>query len=155
MLSQRPVVTTRPREFRGLLLVMLTTEKDRLANMLLWSHAIWEAALSLSRALLVFMVSLSCYDSVHFSILETNLKKQGMLPLTFANPADYDKVRPDDRVSIVGLGSFAPGKPLKCVLKHSDGSKDEFELNHTFNEQQIEWFKAGSALNRMKEILVK
>lgn len=78
-----------------------------------------------------------------------------MLPLTFANPTDYDKVRPDDRVSIVGLGSFAPGKPLKCVLKHSDGSKDEFELNHTFNEQQIEWFKAGSALNRMKEILVK
>jgi aconitate hydratase len=85
---------------------------------------------------------------VYLFILETNLKKQGMLPLTFANPADYDKVRPDDRVSIVGLGSFAPGKPLKCVLKHSDGSKDEFELNHTFNEQQIEWFKAGSALNR-------
>jgi aconitate hydratase len=89
------------------------------------------------------------------SFLETNLKKQGMLPLTFVNAADYDKVRPDDRVSIVGLSSFAPGKNLKCVLKHSDGSKDEFELQHTFNEQQIEWFKAGSALNRMKTLLVK
>jgi len=88
-------------------------------------------------------------------IHETNLKKQGMLPLTFVNTADYDKVRSDDRVSIVGLNSFAPGKNLKCVLKHSDGSKDEFELHHTFNEQQIEWFKAGSALNRMKQVLSK
>ncbi|KAI6215448.1 Aconitate hydratase, mitochondrial [Aphelenchoides besseyi] len=88
-------------------------------------------------------------------IHETNLKKQGMLPLTFSNASDYDKVRPDDRVSIVGLDNFAPGKPLKCVLKHSDGSKDEFELLHTFNEQQIEWFKAGSALNRMKQLAFK
>uniref|UniRef100_A0AC34R388 Aconitate hydratase, mitochondrial n=1 Tax=Panagrolaimus sp. JU765 TaxID=591449 RepID=A0AC34R388_9BILA len=88
-------------------------------------------------------------------IHETNLKKQGMLPLTFANPADYDKVQPSDRISIVGLKTFAPGKPLKAVLKHKDGSKDEVVLNHTFNEQQIEWFKAGSALNRMKEVLSK
>jgi aconitate hydratase len=85
-------------------------------------------------------------------IHETNLKKQGMLPLTFANPADYDKVQPSDRISIVGLTTFAPGKPLKAVLKHKDGSKDEITLNHTFNEQQIEWFKAGSALNRMKQV---
>lgn len=78
-----------------------------------------------------------------------------MLPLTFANPSDYDKVQPSDRISIVGLKTFAPGKPLKAVLKHKDGSKDEIPLNHTFNEQQIEWFKAGSALNRMKQVLSK
>ena len=85
-------------------------------------------------------------------IHETNLKKQGMLPLTFADPMDYDKVRPDDKVSLVGLKEFAPGKPIKCVLKHSDGTKDEFPLEHTFNAGQIEWFKAGSALNRMKQL---
>ena len=87
--------------------------------------------------------------------LETNLKKQGMLPLTFANPADYDKVQPSDKISIHGLTTFAPGKPLKAVLKHKDGSKDEVTLNHTFNEQQIDWFKAGSALNRMKQVAAK
>merc|ERR1711973_80030 len=85
-------------------------------------------------------------------IHETNLKKQGMLPLTFSDKADYDKVRPDDKVSIVGLESFQPGKQLKCVLSHSDGSSDTILLDHTFNEQQIDWFKAGSALNRMKEV---
>jgi len=84
-------------------------------------------------------------------IHETNLKKQGMLPLTFSDKADYDKVRPDDKVSIVGLESFQPGKQLQCVLSHSDGSSDTILLDHTFNEQQIDWFKAGSALNRMKE----
>lgn len=78
-----------------------------------------------------------------------------MLPLTFANPADYDKVQPSDKISIIGLKDFAPNKPLKGVLKHKDGSQDEIVLNHTFNEQQIEWFKAGSALNRMKEVLAK
>ncbi|CAB1313045.1 unnamed protein product [Coregonus sp. 'balchen'] len=85
-------------------------------------------------------------------IHETNLKKQGMLPLTFQNPADYDKIRPDDKISIKGLATFAPGKPLYAVVKHSDGTKDDFQLNHTFNETQIEWFQAGSALNRMKEL---
>uniref|UniRef100_A0A914GVF4 Aconitate hydratase, mitochondrial n=1 Tax=Globodera rostochiensis TaxID=31243 RepID=A0A914GVF4_GLORO len=85
-------------------------------------------------------------------IHETNLKKQGLLPLTFANASDYDKVRPDDRVSLLGLGGLAPGKPVKCVLKHKDGSADEVELQHTLNEGQIEWFKAGSALNRMKQL---
>lgn len=85
-------------------------------------------------------------------IHETNLKKQGMLPLTFQNPADYDKIRPDDKISIKGLATFTPGKPLSAVVKHSDGSKDDFQLNHTFNETQIEWFQAGSALNRMKEL---
>ncbi len=80
-------------------------------------------------------------------IHETNLKKQGMLPLTFANPADYDKVREDDRVSIKGLKEFAPGKQVTLVIKHSDGTVEECALNHTFNERQFEWFKAGSALN--------
>lgn len=80
-------------------------------------------------------------------IHETNLKKQGMLPLTFADPADYDKVREDDRVSIRGLKEFAPGKQVTLVIKHSDGTVEECALNHTFNERQFEWFKAGSALN--------
>uniref|UniRef100_A0A674NX39 Aconitate hydratase, mitochondrial n=1 Tax=Takifugu rubripes TaxID=31033 RepID=A0A674NX39_TAKRU len=85
-------------------------------------------------------------------IHETNLKKQGLLPLTFSDPSDYDKIRPDDKISIRGLKTFTPGKPLHAVLKHSDGSEETLELNHTFNETQIEWFKAGSALNRMKEL---
>lgn len=80
-------------------------------------------------------------------IHETNLKKQGILALTFANPEDYDKIREDDKVSIVGLNEFAPGKPLKMIVKHSDGTTDEIWLNHSYNENQIEWFKAGSALN--------
>jgi len=85
-------------------------------------------------------------------IHETNLKKQGMLPLTFNNKADYDKVQPDDKVSILGLETFTPGQPLKCQLNHADGSQDTILLDHTFNDQQIDWFKAGSALNRMKEV---
>ncbi|KAJ3576027.1 hypothetical protein NP233_g697 [Leucocoprinus birnbaumii] len=84
-------------------------------------------------------------------IHETNLKKQGMLALTFANPEDYERVRPDDRVSILGLESFAPGKNLTLAVKHSDGTSEEIELAHSFNEGQIEWFKAGSALNLMAE----
>jgi hypothetical protein len=80
-------------------------------------------------------------------IHETNLKKQGMLALTFADPVDYDKVQPSDKVSILGLESFAPGKNLTLLLKHSDGSTDQISLAHSFNEGQIEWFKAVSALN--------
>lgn len=82
-------------------------------------------------------------------IHETNLKKQGMLALTFANPEDYDKIQPSDKVDILGLETFAPGKNLTLVAKHADGSKDEISLAHSFNEGQIEWFKAGSALNLM------
>lgn len=85
-------------------------------------------------------------------IHETNLKKQGMLPLTFVNPDDYEKVGEADRVSLVGLGDLAPGKPVKCILKHSDGSQDEVMLQHTMNQTQIEWFQAGSALNRMAKM---
>jgi len=80
-------------------------------------------------------------------IHETNLKKQGMLPLTFANPTDYDKIKEDDKLSILGLGELAPEKQFKLVINHKDGSTDEAILNQTFNEAQIEWFKAGSALN--------
>ena len=85
-------------------------------------------------------------------IHETNLKKQGMLPLTFSDKADYDKIRPDDHVTLNDLVNFAPGRPVVATLKHSDGSSEDITLNHTFNEQQITWFKAGSALNRMKEV---
>ena len=88
-------------------------------------------------------------------IHETNLKKQGMLPLTFANPDDYNKVREDDRVSIRGLRQFAPGRPLALVLKHSDGTVDECVLQHSFNVHQIDWFKAGSALNQMSRATPK
>jgi len=84
-------------------------------------------------------------------IHETNLKKQGVLALTFANPADYEKVREDDKISVTGLGSFAPGKPLTVTLEHKDGTKDTFEAKHSYNAEQIAWFKAGSALNLMKD----
>ena len=80
-------------------------------------------------------------------IHETNLKKQGMLALTFADKDDYDKIREDDALDILGLTAFAPGKPLTLVANHADGTKDEITLNHSYNQIQIEWFKAGSALN--------
>jgi aconitate hydratase len=82
-------------------------------------------------------------------IHETNLKKQGMLAITFANEADYDKIQEDDTIDIVDLTSFAPDKQLTLVLKHKDGSSDTIKVNHTYNAGQIEWFKAGSALNLM------
>jgi aconitate hydratase len=84
-------------------------------------------------------------------IHETNLKKQGMLPLTFANPSDYDIIKEDDKVSIVELSELSPGKKVQMILKHKDGSEDEIILNHTMNAAQIEWFKAGSALNLIAE----
>jgi aconitate hydratase len=80
-------------------------------------------------------------------IHETNLKKQGMLAITFADKADYDLIREDDKIDVVGLTSFVPGKQLTVVLNHKDGSTNEITVNHTYNEQQIEWFKAGGALN--------
>lgn len=80
-------------------------------------------------------------------IHETNLKKQGMLALTFANKDDYDKVQENDRIDIEGLTDFTPGKGLTVVFNHADGSNDRIDVNHTYNEQQIEWFKAGGALN--------
>jgi aconitate hydratase len=82
-------------------------------------------------------------------IHETNLKKQGVLPLTFANPADYDKVQEDDKVGILGLAQLAPGKEVTVELKHKDGTSDKIQTRHSMNAEQIEWFKAGSALNLM------
>src|SRR5690349_12367620 len=82
-------------------------------------------------------------------IHETNLKKQGMLGLTFSNEADYDKFQEDDTIDIIDLVNFAPDKQLTLVLNHKDGSKDTIKVNHTYNAGQIEWFKAGSALNLM------
>lgn len=84
-------------------------------------------------------------------IHETNLKKQGILALTFADPADYDKIQEDDTFTIKGLKAFSPGKPLTLVIKHADGQEESILLNHTYNENQIEWFNAGSALNLLKE----
>lgn len=99
------------------------------------------------RHLNVKVILVKSFARIH----ETNLKKQGMLALTFVNKDDYNKVQERDKISIVGLTEFAPGKNLKVVLHHADGSKDEFEAAHTYNEQQIGWFKAGSALNSMKK----
>ncbi|MES2880795.1 MAG: aconitate hydratase, partial [Bacteroidota bacterium] len=84
-------------------------------------------------------------------IHETNLKKQGMLALTFNTKEDYDKVLEDDLIDITGLTDFSTGKQITMVLKHSDGKIDKIKLNHTYNEQQIEWFKAGSALNLIRK----
>ncbi|MBK9151671.1 MAG: aconitate hydratase [Saprospiraceae bacterium] len=86
-------------------------------------------------------------------IHETNLKKQGMLALTFANPEDYDKVRQDDRISILGFENMKPGVPLQMHLIHADGTEDRFDLNHTYNEAQIGWVRAGSALNKIRQEL--
>ena len=88
-------------------------------------------------------------------IHETNLKKQGMLALTFANKDDYDKVQEDDTIDILGLTSFAPGIPLTVMLHHADGTLDVVIVNHTYNEQQIEWFKAGGALNVIRSQFAK
>lgn len=84
-------------------------------------------------------------------IHETNLKKQGMLALTFADKNDYEKILEDDTIDINGLTSFTPGQPLELVLHHADGSKDIILANHSYNEQQIEWFKAGAALNIIRQ----
>jgi aconitate hydratase len=83
-------------------------------------------------------------------IHETNLKKQGILPLTFADPADYEKVLEDDKISLRGLKELAPDKPITALLQHSDGSSDEISLNHTLTKEQISWFQQGSALNKIK-----
>ena len=84
-------------------------------------------------------------------IHETNLKKQGMLALTFADKADYDKIQEDDSIDVVGLTTFAPNTPLTLVLNHKDGTSDSITVNHTYNQQQIEWFKAGAALNIIRK----
>jgi aconitate hydratase len=84
-------------------------------------------------------------------IHETNLKKQGILPLTFADPADYEKVQEDDKVSLLGLKELAPGRTVTMILHHAQGGRDEVQLNHTLTAEQIDWFRHGSALNKIKE----
>lgn len=98
------------------------------------------------RHLGVIAVLVKSFARIH----ETNLKKQGMLGLTFANEADYDKIQEDDTINFLDLDAFAPGKNLHLEFVHADGSKDVIETKHTYNAQQIEWFKAGSALNLIK-----
>lgn len=88
-------------------------------------------------------------------IHETNLKKQGMLALTFSNKEDYNKIQENDTIDIVGLTTFAPNQPLTLVLNHDDGSKEEITVNHSYNDQQIEWFKAGGALNIIRASIGK
>ncbi|MGV3504146.1 MAG: aconitate hydratase [Adhaeribacter sp.] len=98
------------------------------------------------RFLGVKVVLVKSFARIH----ETNLKKQGMLALTFANKEDYDRILEDDLIDVIGLNSFAPGKPLQVVLHHADGTTHTFDVNHTYNEGQIAWFKAGSALNLIR-----
>jgi aconitate hydratase len=85
-------------------------------------------------------------------IHESNLKKQGLLPLTFEHPVDYDRILEDDRISLVGLKDLGPGKPVRCVVKHAGGAEEIINLRHTLNGGQIAWFKAGSAMNHMKKL---
>jgi len=80
-------------------------------------------------------------------IHESNLKKQGLLALTFRDAADYDRIREDDRISLVGLLNLAPGKPVECRISHADGTSDTLLLAHSFGASQLEWFRKGSALN--------
>lgn len=98
------------------------------------------------RHLNVKVILVKSFARIH----ETNLKKQGMLALTFVNNDDYNKVQERDKISILGLKDFAPDRNLTVQLLHADGTIDTFEVSHTYNEQQVEWFKAGSALNAMK-----
>jgi aconitate hydratase len=99
------------------------------------------------RHLGVMAVVVKSFARIH----ETNLKKQGMLGLTFDNPADYDKVQEHDTIDILGLDNFTPGNPLQIKLNHADGTSNIFDVNHTYNEAQIAWYKAGSALNLIKQ----
>ena len=103
------------------------------------------------RHLGVRVVMVKSFARIH----ETNLKKQGMLALTFANKEDYDKIQEDDSIDINGLVSFTPGKPLEVVLNHKDGTQDSIQALHSYNAQQIEWFKAGGALNVIRSAAAK
>ncbi|MFK8038684.1 MAG: aconitate hydratase [Crocinitomicaceae bacterium] len=98
------------------------------------------------RFLNVIAVIVKSFARIH----ETNLKKQGMLGLTFANEADYDLIQEDDKFNFIDLAEFSPGKQLSVEIEHKDGSKDTIKVNHTYNDSQIEWFKYGSALNLIK-----
>ena len=83
-------------------------------------------------------------------IHETNLKKQGILALTFENPDDYDKIQEGDKISLIGLNEIAPSKPVKCIIGHKNNETEQVSLIHSYNDLQLEWFRAGSALNVMR-----
>jgi aconitate hydratase len=99
------------------------------------------------RFLGVKVVLVKSFARIH----ETNLKKQGVLTLTFVNKDDYNKIKEDDKIDITGLSKFAPGSQITVTLAHSDGTKEKFLANHSYNESQIEWFNAGSALNIIRK----
>ncbi len=99
------------------------------------------------RFLGVMAVIVKSFARIH----ETNLKKQGMLALTFVNPADYDLVRQDDEIDLLGFDDMAPGQNLTVALRHADGTEDRFEVKHSYNKAQIEWVRAGSALNHLRK----
>ena len=84
-------------------------------------------------------------------IHESNLKKQGLLALTFADPNDYERLRASDRISLLGLAQLAAGKPVTCRLAHADGTEETLQLRHSYSERQLQWFRAGSALNTITE----
>jgi len=102
------------------------------------------------RHLGVMAVIVKSFARIH----ETNLKKQGMLALTFAQPSDYELIRQDDLLEIKGYENMTPGKQLELILNHSDGHVDTILLNHTYNQQQIEWLVEGSALNKIRKELI-
>ena len=106
-------------------------------------HAAMEPRFSGVKAVLV-----KSFARIH----ETNLKKQGLLALTFNDEADYEKIEEEDQLDICGLTDFQMGKPLILIAHHKDGSQDEMRVNHTFNDNQITWFKAGSALNAISAV---
>ena len=83
-------------------------------------------------------------------IHETNLKKQGLLALTFSNPIDYEKILEDDRISLKGLSDFSEKQPIQCIVEHVNGTSEEIILNHSYSNSQIEWFKSGSAMNVLR-----
>jgi aconitate hydratase len=83
---------------------------------------------------------------------ETNLKKQGVLALTFVDPTDYSKIMEDDRISIIGLNNIKPKKPVNCILYHIDGREEGISLLHSYNQSQLDWFHAGSALNMLGSV---
>ena len=100
------------------------------------------------RFLNVKVVLVRSFARIH----ETNLKKQGILAVTFDNPDDYNIVQEDDTFQITDLTGFTPGKPLSVFLNHADGTIDQIKINHSYNKNQIEWFKAGSALNLIRKL---
>ena len=94
-----------------------------------------------------------CHNQSFARIHETNLKKQGILALTFKELADYDRILEDDLISLIGLKDLSPGKPVKCILHHNDGTEEFLTLQHSYSESQLEWFRRGSALNILRSAL--